>query len=128
MLVAIVVASSSPIAAVVLTERAERAERAARARSTRSSRDGRETPRARSDTAGETADRHYGHTATQQERGQTDTATQQERGQTDTATPHPDQSGLHPYNRTGLEPNRVRNPGPVSKLQLKQLIYIHEIN
>ena len=77
----------------------------------------RETPRAHSDTAGETADRHHGHTATQQERGQTDTATQ-----------HPDQSGLHPYNRTGLEPNRVRNPGPVSKLQLKPLIYIYEIN
>mgnify|MGYP003310236004 CR=1 FL=1 len=77
----------------------------------------RETPRAHSDTAGETADRHHGHTATQQERGQTDTATQ-----------HPDQSGLHPYNRTGLEPNRVRNPDPVSKLQLKPLIYIYEIN
>ena len=77
----------------------------------------RETPRSHSDTAGETADRHHGHTATQQERGQTDTATQ-----------HPDQSGLHPYNRTGLEPNRVRNPGPVSKLQLKPLIYIYEIN
>ena len=66
---------------------------------------------------GEGTDRHHGHTATQQEIGQTDTATQ-----------HPDQSGLHPYNRTGLEPNRVRNPGPVSKLQLKPLIYIYEIN
>ena len=77
----------------------------------------RETPRAHSDTAGETAERHHGHTATQQERGQTDTATQH----------FPDQSGLHPYNRTGLEPNRIRNPGPVSKLQLKPLIYIYEI-
>ena len=33
----------------------------------------RETPRTHSDPAGETADRHHGHTATQQERGQTDT-------------------------------------------------------
>ena len=62
----------------------------------------RETPRTHSDPAGETADRHHGHTATQQERGQTDTATQQEMG----ADRHSD-TASGPKRAAPVQPHRV---------------------